>query len=272
MTGIKTTIWKSILFLATFALTIGVLVVPYMKFIDKQLPSSISRLGQDIISILPILFASWVMTTYFDKRKLVTIGLENKNISRDIIIGTTLAVFWVAISFLGQYIFGTLERTSIKPLFKTNFLIYALALLLNATSQELLCRGFLFQTIRNNVGLKTAVTSTSILFLLMHGGALQAGIIPSLNVFGAGIIFGIAFYKTGQLWLPIAIHFIWNFISSTILYEPQSGYEGLHLFQTKGSSLLAGGQNGVEGSIITTLTIVIIILIEHFFIKQRQDK
>ncbi len=269
MTGIKTAIWKSILFLAIFALTIGVLVLPYMKFIDKHLAISISRLGQDIITILPVLFASWVMTKYFDKRKLATIGLENKNISTDIIIGTILAIFWVAISFLGQYIFGTLERTSTIHSFKATFIFYTIALFINAASQELLCRGFLFQTIRTNVGLKTAVITTSLVFLLMHGGALQAGIIPSLNVFGAGVIFAIAFYKTGQLWLPIALHFGWNFIYSSILYKPISGYDGLQLFLTKGSELLAGGQNGVEATIITTVTIIVIIFTEQYFIQKR---
>ncbi len=269
MISIKTAVWKSILFLTIFALTIGVLVVLYMKFIDKQISVSVSRLGQDIISILPVLFASWVMTTYFDKRKLTTIGLENKNILTDIIIGTTLALFWVTISFLGQYLLGTLERTSIESTLKANFIFYTLALFLNAVSQELLCRGFLFQTIKRNIGLKTAVIVTSLVFLLMHGGALQGGIIPSLNVFGAGVIFAIALYKTGQLWLPITLHFVWNFMYSSILYKPISGYDGLQLFHTKGNELLAGGQNGVEATIITTVTIIVIIFLEQNFLSKR---
>ena len=267
----KKAIWKSVLFLAIFALTIFLLVVPYMKFIDKQISVSASRLGQDIISILPAIFATWVMTKYFDKRKLVTAGLENKNILKDIIVGSVLALFWIGISFSGQYLFKTLERTSSVPAFKNDFMFYTLALLLNAASQEILFRGYLFQTINNNTGLKTAVVFTSFLFLLMHAGALQAGIIPSLNVFGAGLIFAVAFYRTGQLWLPISLHFVWNFMYSSILYKPIHGYGGFELFKTKGNNLLAGGENGVEATIITTITVVIIILAEHFFIPKKEE-
>ena len=271
MTNIKTTIWKSLLFLAVFALTISILVVPYMKFIDKQLSKSVSRLAIDIVSILPVLFASWVMTKYIEKMNFVKIGLENKNLLKDILIGTSLGLFWVFISFVGQYIFGTLSRTASTQTIDGDFIFYTAALLLNAAVQELLCRGYLFKTIQKNIGIKTAVITTSLIFLLMHGGAMSAGIIPSLNVFGAGIIFAIAAYKTGQLWLPIALHFTWNFMYSSILYKPIESYVGLELFQTKGNVLLAGGQNGVEATIITTITILIIILIEQFSITQREQ-
>ena len=80
MTNIKTTIWKSLLFIAIFAVTISILVFPFMRFIDKQLLPSISRLGQDIISIIPVLFATFIMIKYFDKASIAIIGLENKNI------------------------------------------------------------------------------------------------------------------------------------------------------------------------------------------------
>jgi len=272
MTSIKAAIWKSLLFLVLFAVIIAVLVIPYMKGIDKQLPISIARLAQDFISVVSVLFATWIMTKYIDKRELTSIGFKNKNVAKDIFFGIILALFWVLISFLGQNIFGTIDRTSSELSFNTSFLSYTVALLLNAGSQEILCRGYLFQTIRKNIGLKTAVITTSLIFLLMHAGALQAGIIPSLNVFGAGIIFAIAYYKTGQLWLPITLHFVWNFMYSSILYKPISGYQGLELFQTNGSNLLAGGENGVEATIITTFTIIIVILIEQFFMKSRVEK
>ena len=57
-----------------------------MTFIDKQLLRSVSRLGQDMISIIPVLIASWIMVKYFDKRNLVTIGFENINILKDIVL------------------------------------------------------------------------------------------------------------------------------------------------------------------------------------------
>jgi uncharacterized protein len=116
----------------------------------------------------------------------------------------------------------------------------------------------------------SAIIITSALFLGSHIGAIKAGFIPSLNVFGAGLVFAVAYYKTKNLWMPIVIHFIWNFSVSSILYKPINEYKGLELFQLKGSKLLAGGADGVQTTILTTLTIIIVILLELLIIKPQK--
>jgi hypothetical protein len=70
--------------------------------------------------------------------------------------------------------------------------------------------------------------------------------------------------------MPIAIHFIWNFSVSSILYKPITEYKGLELFQLKGSNLMAGGEDGVQTTILTTLTIIIVILLELLILKPQK--
>jgi membrane protease YdiL (CAAX protease family) len=212
------------------------------------------------------------MTKFIEKRNFSTLGFQSKRIINDISIGFLIGLFWITISFIGQYIFGTLFKGAQNIIPISAFIIYGIALLINASLQEILFRSYIFQSIENNYNVLSAIIITSVLFLGSHIGAIKAGIIPSLNVFGAGLVFAIAYYKTKNLWMSIVIHFIWNFSVSSILYKPITEYKGLELFQLKGSKLLAGGENGVQTTILTTLTITIVILLELFIIKPQQTE
>ena len=262
-------LWKSVLFILLFGAAIAAMIIPYeSSMIDKQLPPAISRLILDTISFLPTLLASWIMLRFIDKSTLKSIGLSSKHLPINIIIGVLIAFCWISLSICGQFLFHTLSKNKETHTLTSAMGIYAIAWFLNAASQELLFRGYLFYVIRKYVGLYSAMIITSILFMCAHGGALNAGIIPSINVFGAGLLFAVAFYKTGNLWTPIFIHFIWNFVIDALLFTPIDGYEGLRLLHLNGSKLLAGGQNGIEATIITSIVIVLVIAAVLFFIKK----
>lgn len=47
--------------------------------------------------------------------------------------------------------------------------------------------------------------------------------LAAVNVFGAGILFGIAYAVSGNLWFPISIHFSWNFALGPLLGLSISG-------------------------------------------------
>lgn len=246
------------------------LLIPFIKLYKKILPPEWSRLIIEIIPFISILFACFIMIKYVEKRNFSTLGFQSARIINDISIGFLTGLFWIAISFVGQYIFGTLFKGAQNTLQASVFIIYGIALLINASLQEILFRSYIFQSIENNYNVISAIIITSVLFLGSHIGAVKAGIIPSLNVFGAGLIFAIAYYKTKNLWMPIVIHFIWNFSVSSILYKPITDYKGLELFQLEGGKLLAGGEDGVQTTILTTLTIIIVIILELLIIKPQK--
>jgi uncharacterized protein len=262
-----TVIWKIGLFFILWGFIMAALLIPYMKLLDHFLQPEWSRLVTEIIPFITMLFAIWIMTKFLEKKNFCTLGFQTKNLINDTSIGFFIGTFWIIISFTGQFIFGTIIKGTYNSIPADTFIIYGIALLINASLQEILFRGYLFQTIEYNINAISAILISSLLFMGMHVGAIKAGIIPSLNVFGAGLVFAIAYYKTKNLWMPIAIHFVWNFSTSSILYKPLNEYQGLELFQLKGKELLAGGETGVEATVITTITIIIIIAIELYLIK-----
>jgi len=84
--------------------------------------------------------------------------------------------------------------------------------------------------------------------------------LPAVNVFAAGVLFAVAYHVTGNLWLPTAIHFMWNYLLGPVLGLVVSGQThlraGWQLFTVQGPSLFTGGAFGLEGGIVTTLTTV----------------
>jgi hypothetical protein len=57
------------------------------------------------------------------------------------------------------------------------------------------------------------------------------------------------------LWLPIGIHFAWNFVQGAIFGVAVSGNEARGLLQStlNGPALLSGGAFGAEGSIFAVI-------------------
>ena len=266
------TIWKTVLFLIFWGLLQAPLLIPFMKLFNKFFPPEWSRLITELIPFISILSACLIMTKFVEKRKFSTLGFQSERIINNISIGLIIGLFWIIISFVGQYVFGTIFKGAQNTIPAGTFIIYGIALLVNASLQEILFRSYIYQSIETNFNALSAIIITSVLFSVVHIGAIKAGIIPSFNVFGAGLVFAIAYYKTKTLWMPITIHFIWNFLVSSILNKPIPDYKGLELFQLKGSNLLAGGENGVQTTILTTFTIIIVIMLELLIIKPQKTK
>jgi membrane protease YdiL (CAAX protease family) len=76
-----------------------------------------------------------------------------------------------------------------------------------------------------------------------------------LTAFGnalGGLMYGIAFIGGRNLWLPIGMHFGWNFVQGSVFGFPVSGTTppGLIIQEPVGSSLLTGGAYGPEGGLV----------------------
>ena len=133
-------------------------------------------------------------------------------------------------------------------------------MMLNTVTQEVLARGYIFQTIASKTSPTWAIFFSAVLFVLYHAGGLRGAPLATINVFGAGVLFGVAFHLSGNLWLPISIHFAWNFLLGPVLGLSISGHawrNGWRLLAIQGPSLFTGGAFGLEGSLVVTLTTVL---------------
>ncbi|MBY0572450.1 MAG: CPBP family intramembrane metalloprotease [Undibacterium sp.] len=125
-----------------------------------------------------------------------------------------------------------------------------------AVSEELTFHGFMFQRLVNGVGVWIAQLGMSAYFLLNHSDALisagSIGYLAGLNIFIAGLMFGMAYLYTKSLALPIGIHFAANLVQGGILGFGVSGSSNNGIFTPifdQDLPWLTGGQFGLEASI-----------------------
>ncbi|MFK5924744.1 MAG: CPBP family intramembrane metalloprotease [Verrucomicrobiota bacterium] len=75
-------------------------------------------------------------------------------------------------------------------------------------AEEFLFRGFVFEGIKHTrMGSVGAVVICSLVWSAVH---LQYDLIDMSVVFLGGLFLGVAKLRTGTLWVPIILHFIWN--------------------------------------------------------------
>ena len=130
-----------------------------------------------------------------------------------------------------------------------------------AVTEELLFRGVLFRIVEERTGTGIALVLTGVLFGLSHlfnphaslWGALAIGI-------EAGGLLTAAYVATRRLWVPIGVHFGWNFAAAGIFGTEVSGNgtpQGLLDAATSGPSIVTGGDFGPEGSLYSVLFCVL---------------
>jgi hypothetical protein len=132
---------------------------------------------------------------------------------------------------------------------------YALLLLPAATFEELLFRGYPFQRLVEGVGALGAVLVLSALFGLVHLSNPSPTSLSTANTMLVGILLALAYLKTRGLWLPIGLHFAWNFWLGFVVSLPVSGLElsrTLLRAKVNGPDWLTGGGYGPEGSVLAT--------------------
>lgn len=142
-------------------------------------------------------------------------------------------------------------------------LIVVLLLAFGALLEELGFRGYPFQRLLESVGPVWAIVVFSALFSAVHLANPENGGFWSwsfANTLLVGVLFAIAFLRTRSLWLPIGIHFGWNFFQGTVFGLPVSGIQDFSVVirsALHGSHALTGGAYGPEDS--ATCAVVLLL-------------
>jgi uncharacterized protein len=130
--------------------------------------------------------------------------------------------------------------------------------------EELSFRGYLQFTLTTGIGFWPASLVTSALFAYVHKGNTGESPLGLFQVAAFGIFACVALQRTGNLWWPIGFHAAWDWGQTFFYGVPDSGQNASHNFLHtvfSGSTLLTGGSTGPEGSILTTIALVVASLL-----------
>jgi len=141
-------------------------------------------------------------------------------------------------------------------------LFFPMLILAGAAAEELLFHGFAFQTLFREIGPWATILPIGLLFGFLHNDNPNHTNLSFFNTTGFGILFGLAFIRSHDLWLPTGLHFGWNVVLplvgadlSGITIEPT----GVTLVWTA-SQLISGGKYGPEASILTTAVLFLLLV------------
>ena len=146
--------------------------------------------------------------------------------------------------------------------------------LLVGVVEEVVFRGILFRLITDKWNIAVGLTTSSLLFGLAHLGNPGATLWAALAIaLASGCLFGMAYAYHQTIWVPIGMHWAWNYLEGGVFGCAVSGtpldYRPLITPGISGSDILTGGAFGPEASIIcVALGIVLSTVYTVLYIKK----
>ena len=211
----------------------------------------------------------WFFMKFLDKENFVKLGFETKNKLNEFIIGLgmgaiIMTVGYLILLFMDEIIFQSV-LFDIKEI-----AISILLFILVAVMEEVFLRGYILKNLMVSFNKYTALIVSSLLFSLLHALNPNVDLFSLTNIFLAGILLGISYIHTKNLWFPIALHLSWN-LFQTLFGFNVSGQDFYSLieFSITENNVLNGGAFGFEGSIFSLVAMIIAIVVIGIYYSKK---
>ncbi|KOP37211.1 CPBP family intramembrane metalloprotease [Flavobacterium sp. WLB] len=232
---------------------------------------ALTSLDKDYRNLLKGLFVSFSCIfsyiLFFKKYEKRTITeFSTKGLAKNIIIGTLIGFVLQSLTILVIYLNGSYSVVNINPV---SFILIPFTIMFTvAIIEEILVRGIIFRIVEEKLGSYISLTISAVLFGVFHLANPHGTLISAICITTAGFLFGAIFMYSRNLWMPIALHFAWNFTQSGIFGAITSGNEktsSLLEAKIQGPEFITGGEFGPEGSVqaiifCATATIILLVL------------
>lgn len=214
-----------------------------------------------------VLIVTYLFRKYIDRESYLSLGFSTKGLAKSASLALAVLTGVMILGTVVLYLIGSISIAYSK-FSGISLAIYLITFMLVAFNEEILFRGYILSNLMRKLNRFWALTISSILFGLMHSINPNVQVIPIINIILAGYLLGAAYIYTRNLWYPIILHFLWNFVQGPVLGYPVSGISTPNIFTIKplGAAWVNGGGFGFEGSIVyTVLCLIAIGLIVSYY-------
>ncbi len=238
------------------------------------------KLGANLLQAIPDLImglmVSWLLLRYAHRARLSDLGLPALRSSLGEVLASTLGGgLMVSLIIVPPLLFGFGEFSSAETKIRGPFGLTVLTVLMAiaAFSEELIMRGYVFQTLVQPMHLLGAVVLTSAPFAALHWTSPGANEYTITNTFLAGCVLGMLMAWRRSLWAAAGAHFGWN--AATVLFG--LNVSGLSIpvvpftITWKLDPLWTGGDYGPEGGLLCTVLLSALLLILIRFYYDREE-
>lgn len=205
--------------------------------------------------------ANAIVLRIYERAQLADIGLGWTPASRrNLALGALGGVGAGVVVLAGPILFrlADLEPVPDEHLRWPSLLLVSIVLLFGAVGEEMLFRGYAFQVLVKALGPFATILPMGVLFGLAHSANLNFTWLALVNTMLWGVMLGYAFVVSGDLWLPIGLHFGWNWtlpLAGVNLSGFTMGVTGYSMHWKIGG-LWSGGTYGPEGGLLTSAIVV----------------
>ena len=184
---------------------------------------------------------------------------------RDLIIGSVLGFLTLAVAVViamaGRGISFSINQINSAGIIKS-MIGSGVLLVVAAFAEEAMFRGYALQTLARAKLAWLGVAFTLALFGVAH--LTNPNTVPGftfINTAIAGLWFAIAYFRTRSLWLPLGLHWAWNWALGWFFGLPVSGLNvashPLMKASDTGPFWLTGGSYGIEGGLAGTIALAL---------------
>ena len=264
---------RTLLILPAFIVIVGLFeqISNLVLGIDSSNIHFQGSLFQETVGVLFTLIGTIVVVGIFrrfmDMESFRSMGFYPKGIGREFVFGLGLGAIIMATGFTTLVFIHEIEWTVTN--FETVSILQSVSLFaMVSLSEELLLRGYVLNNLMKSMNRFRALILSSLMFTLLHVFNPNLSWIGFFNILLAGILLGLPYIYTQRLWLPLALHFSWNFFQGPIFGFHVSGHETYSLITQSRTTdnIWNGGTFGFEGSVLSLVyeAMAIFILWRYF--------
>ncbi|MBS1953135.1 MAG: CPBP family intramembrane metalloprotease [Cyanobacteria bacterium SZAS-4] len=209
--------------------------------------------------ILEAIFCVLLLIFYVvevQKRKFDSTGIVKRGVIVETVAGFALGLVVSGLTIFGMYMVGAYKPVGMN--LQANLIYPFILFFFGAIVEEVIFRLFIFQTCERRWGTTPALVITSVSFGMVHlintvqHSTFEQRLLGCMFlVFEAGFLLNALFLVNRRVWLPLGMHWAWNFFEGPIFGTIVSGQNfgaSLLVAQTSGVMLASGGPFGPEGS------------------------
>ena len=210
----------------------------------------------DLIGIFVLL---WILMKFVDNEPFINLGFSIKGKINDIILGMVLGLLLMAVGYSTLIFLGEIKFVSFNYDLKSIMLLFLLFIGVSVV-EETYVRGYVLKNLMKSFNPVVSLIISSAIFSLLHFFNPNVNYIALTELFIAGILLGVSYVYTKNLWFPIALHLSWNFFQVMFGFNV-SGVDTYSLieFEILENNNINGGDFGFEGSYLSILFSLIMI-------------
>jgi uncharacterized protein len=212
-----------------------------------------------------------ILYRYYEKRRITE--LSSQNFLKIFTLGLFIGAILQSLVFYVMYLNKSFTMVSINGVLPE--LPHLFSVLANAITAEIILIGIIFRITEEKLGSYFSLLLFSLLFGVIHFLNPNGSLLEAISIaMHGGFLLGAVYIYSRNLWLPITIHFAWDYTQASIFGATVSGYtldKTVLSSKISGPSSLTGGYFGPHASLqagcFSLLTALLFMILNH-----KQDK